>query len=63
MNNGNKNVSGEMVFVAYGIRADSIKRDDLKGIDVSGKIVVMLDGPPANISKEAWEKAKSLVYF
>ncbi len=42
MNNGNKDVSGDMVFVAYGIQAPSIKRDDLKGIDVRGKIVVLL---------------------
>lgn len=30
MDNGNKDVSGEMVFVAYGIQAPSIKRDDLR---------------------------------
>ncbi len=58
-NNGNKDLSGEMVFIAYGLQATSIKRDDLAGIDVSGKVVVLLEGPPANISKEAWEKAKA----
>ena len=31
-----------MVFVAYGIVADSINRNDLKGVNVTGKIVVML---------------------
>lgn len=59
MNNGNKNVGGDMVFAAYGIQADSIKRDDLKGIDVKGKVVVMLEGPPASISKDSWKKAKA----
>ena len=63
MNNGNKNVSGGMVFVAYGIVADAIKRNDLKGIDVSGKIVVMLDGPPAKYSERSVGKTKSVVYF
>lgn len=63
MNNGNKEVSGEMVFVAYGIVADSIKRNDLKDIDVSGKIVVMLGGPPANIPKESWEKQNASSLF
>ena len=63
MNNGNKNISGEMVFVAYGIVADSVKRNDLKGIDVSGKIVVMLDGPPTDIPKEAWDKQKASFIF
>ena len=51
-----QNASGEMVFIAYGIQAKSINRNDLDGIDVRGKIVVMLNGPPANIPKDAWEK-------
>lgn len=59
MHNGNKDVSGEMVFVAYGIQAQSIKRDDLSGIDVSGKVVVWLKGPPANIPKKAWDEQKA----
>jgi hypothetical protein len=54
-----KSASGEMVFVAYGLPAKSIGRNDLDGINVSGKVVVMLDGPPANISKEDWEKAQA----
>lgn len=56
MNNGNKDVSGDMVFVAYGLQAKSIGRDDLSGIDVNGKVIVMLEGPPAGIPKEAWKK-------
>lgn len=52
-----KSVSGELVFVAYGLQAKSIGRDDLAGIDVRGKVVVMLDGPPANISEADWKKA------
>ncbi len=54
--NDDQSISGEMVFIAYGIQAKSINRDDLEGIDVRGKIIVMFDGPPANIPKEAWEK-------
>ncbi len=63
MNSGNKDVSGDMVFVAYGIVADSIKRNDLKGIDVRGKIVVMLEGPPANIPKDAWKNQNAQMLF
>ncbi|MET0752399.1 MAG: M28 family peptidase [Pyrinomonadaceae bacterium] len=59
MNNGNKETGGEMVFVAYGIQAQSIKRDDLAGVDVSGKVVVMLEGPPASIPKKAWDAQKA----
>ncbi|HEY0047793.1 MAG TPA: M20/M25/M40 family metallo-hydrolase [Pyrinomonadaceae bacterium] len=51
-----KSAGGEMVFIAYGIQSESIKRDDLKDIDVRGKIVVMMDGPPANMSQEVWDK-------
>lgn len=62
-NNGNKDVSGDMVFVAYGIQAKSINRDDLNGVDISGKVVVLLEGPPANIPVEAWKKQKASRLF
>ncbi len=54
-----KSASGDLVFVAYGIQAPQIKRDDLRGVSIRGKVVVMLDGPPASISKEAWEKGNA----
>jgi Zn-dependent M28 family amino/carboxypeptidase len=63
MNSGNKEASGEMVFVAYGMQAKSIGRDDLSGVDVNGKIVVLLEGPPANISKKAWDAQKASMIF
>lgn len=49
--------NGELVFVAYGLQSKAIGRDDLDGIDVRGKIVVMIDGPPASISQADWDKA------
>lgn len=52
-------IKGDMVFVAYGIVADSINRDDLKGLNLRNKIVVMIEGPPANIPKEIWDKTKA----
>lgn len=57
--NEDQNASGEMVFIAYGIQAKSINRDDLRGINVAGKIVVMLDGPPVNVSTEDWERSNA----
>lgn len=60
---GNKSVSGEMVFVAYGIVNDSVKRNDLGNMMLEGKIVVMLEGPPQSITKKDWEKAKAQQYF
>ena len=56
-----KSASGEMVFIAYSIQAKSIGRNDLDGVDVRGKVVVMLEGPPANINKEAWDKADAKI--
>jgi Zn-dependent M28 family amino/carboxypeptidase len=51
-----KSASGEMVFVAYGLQAQQLNRNDLAGVDLAGKIVVMLDGPPVGVSQEAWDK-------
>lgn len=58
---GEKNASGQMVFVAYGLVSSTPKRNDFAGIDVRGKIVVLLDGPPKMITKEAWKKAKAQI--
>ena len=58
---GNKSAGGDMVFIAYGIVADAIKRNDLQGLDVRGKIVVMLEGPPANIPETVWKKSKAWI--
>jgi len=56
---GDENMSGKMVFVAYGLTSKSPKRDDLAGVNVNGKIVVLLDGPPKGVSKADWKKAKA----
>src|SRR5262249_10530556 len=37
---------GELVFVGYGITAPTLKYDDYAGIDVEGKIVVMIRRVP-----------------
>src|SRR5215210_6786719 len=42
---GDKTVSGDLVFVAYGLVSSVPKRNDLAEIDVRGKIVVMIAGP------------------
>jgi hypothetical protein len=56
---GDKSASGELVFVAYGLMSSVPKRDDLAGINVKGKMVVLLQGPPKNVNKESWKKAKA----
>lgn len=59
LESGDKSVSGDLVFVSYGIVASSINRNDLEGVDLAGKIVVMLQGPPKSISKKDWKAAKA----
>jgi Zn-dependent M28 family amino/carboxypeptidase len=63
MNNGNTEVSGEMVFVGYGIQVKAINRDDLKGVDVMGKIVVLFNGYPSVVTKKEWNDNKATSLF
>jgi Zn-dependent M28 family amino/carboxypeptidase len=50
------NVSAPLVFVGYGIDAPNLGvkggRDDYKGLDVTGKIVVVMSGAPASLNTE-----------
>jgi Zn-dependent M28 family amino/carboxypeptidase len=56
---GDESASGNLVFIAYGLTSSVPRRNDLAGVDVNGKIVVMIEGPPKSVSKEAWKKAKA----
>lgn len=38
-----REISGEILFVGYGLSSSKLKWDDLKGLNLKGKIVVMLD--------------------
>jgi hypothetical protein len=58
-NNGNKNVSGDMVFVSYGIQAKQANIDMLEGAKMAGKVVVMIEGPPPGFPKKDWESQKA----
>lgn len=49
--------NGNLVFVGYGVVSDELKRDDLAGIDVKGKIAVVLSGRPKNVDEKVWAKA------
>lgn len=46
VNHQQAELKGEMVFVGYGIVAPELKHDDYAGLDVKGKVVVMLSGKP-----------------
>ncbi len=42
----------QLVFVGFGVVAPGFKRDDYAGLDVRGKIVVLLSGAPATLPTE-----------
>ncbi len=46
-----RSVTGPIVFAGYGIRETSPARDDYRGLDVKGKVVVLREGLPPG---EAW---------
>lgn len=43
---------GQAVFVGFGIVAPDIGRDDFAGLDLNGKVAVMLNGTPKGIQSE-----------
>ena len=49
---GETRVSAPLVFVGFGVVAPEHNRDDYKGVDVKGKIVVALAGAPNGLQTE-----------
>ncbi len=45
---GGGKAAGEILFVGYGIRAPQANHDDYAGLDVKGKVVLLLAGNPNN---------------
>ncbi|MBK9314220.1 MAG: M20/M25/M40 family metallo-hydrolase [Acidobacteria bacterium] len=57
-------VSGDVVFVGYGISAPELKWDDYKGQDVRGKVVMMMvNEPPATAAEPELFAGKALTYY
>ena len=50
--NTDTSLQGEMVFAGYGIVADELEHNDYDGLDVDGKIVVILSGKPKSFPSE-----------
>ena len=51
------NATGKIVFIGYGVASPELHRDDFAGVDLKGKIVVVLGGQPDGVDKAAWERA------
>ncbi|HSS18789.1 MAG TPA: M28 family peptidase [Pyrinomonadaceae bacterium] len=53
------NANGGIVFVGYGVVSPDLKRDDLAGLDLKGKVVVLINGQPDGVDATAWKRATS----
>ena len=75
-NSGSGKVKANVVFVGYGISAPEKGRDDYEGVDVRGKIVLLLAGTPSDGEgkfevegsrgykvRKAYEKGASAVFY
>jgi len=55
---------GELVFVGYGASAPEYKWDDFKGMDVKGKILlVLVNDPPATAAEPKLFGGKAMTYY
>ncbi|MGI8510565.1 MAG: M28 family peptidase [Gemmatimonadaceae bacterium] len=55
---------GELVFVGYGAQAPEYRWDDFKGVDLKGKILlVLVNDPPAPASDPALFGGKAMTYY
>lgn len=50
-------VTGGLVFVGYGVVSPELKRDDLAGLELKGKVVIILGGQPKGVEQAAWQRA------
>ena len=54
--------NAEMVFVGYGVQAPEYKWDDFKGVDVRGKVIVVLINDPP-VPDEKMFGGKAMTYY
>lgn len=49
--------TGGIVFAGYGVVSQELKRDDLAGLELKGKVVIILSGQPEGVDPAAWKRA------
>ncbi|HEX8161883.1 MAG TPA: M28 family peptidase [Pyrinomonadaceae bacterium] len=54
---GDEDLSGRVVFVGYGVQNQT--HNDLRNLDVRGKVVVLIEGPPKGVAEAQWKKLKA----
>lgn len=52
-------VTSELVFVGFGVVSPELKRDDLAGLDLKGKVVVLMNGQPTGVDPSVWRRASN----
>jgi Zn-dependent M28 family amino/carboxypeptidase len=55
-------INAELVYVGYGIEAPEYKWDDYKGVDVRGKVLLMLVNEPTS-NDPSFFKGRALTYY
>lgn len=48
---------GGIVFAGYGVVSAELKRDDLAGLDLKDKVVIIISGKPDGVDAAAWGRA------
>lgn len=57
-------VEGELVFAGYGVTAPEFRWDDFKGMDVKGKVLLLVvNDPPATAEEPELFGGKALTYY
>ncbi|HEV7643295.1 MAG TPA: M20/M25/M40 family metallo-hydrolase [Pyrinomonadaceae bacterium] len=57
--NNDNIASGDVVFIGYGLVSDALKRNDLAGVDLKGKIIMVLGGVPESLQNDPVSKTKN----
>lgn len=56
-------VTGELVFLGYGVLSEELKHNDFKDLDLKGKIVVIARGKPKKFDDKTWQDAANIRNF
>lgn len=56
-NSEQADVSAPIVFAGFGVVSPELKRDDLAGLDLKGKVVMIVNGQPDGVDAAAWKRA------
>lgn len=58
-NSDRLDATGGVVLAGFGVVSPELKRDDLAGLDLKGKVVILLSGQPDSVDAAAWQRATS----